>query len=307
MAINTASYAALFQTNLDKLIAAVATSTFLEANQEQIQYNGGKTIKIADIAISGLQDYDRATGFKGGDITLSWTDYTLSQDRGVTFQIDRMDNDETMGLASASTVIAEFGRTKVVPEVDAYRYATLAEKARTSDNGEVVNAPAAAALTKGDDLVAAIDKAIVALKEAGVEKSGLVLVSTPTNIGLAGESQKWQRLTNTTIIPAGTVGAGTVKTYDEVPIIEATSDRFKLGFTKGTGTAGGFSLTGAPINFILATKTGAAVAIVKTDKVRIFEPDTNQTADAWKIDVRVYHDIIIPKNKKKAIYAHIGA
>ena len=37
----------------------------------------------------------------------------------------------------------------------------------------------------------------------------------------------------------------------------------------------------------------APIAVNKTDKIRIFDPNTNQDADAWKLDYRKYHDLWI--------------
>ena len=35
------------------------------------------------------------------------------------------------------------------------------------------------------------------------------------------------------------------------------------------------------------------IAVSRTDKVRIFDPETNQSARAWAIDYRKYHDLWI--------------
>lgn len=290
---NVIQYAALFQSNLDKLIIAEATSTFLEANPNQIQYNGGSTIKIADIIVSGLKDYDRTDGFKDGDIKLTWSDYTLTQDRGTSFQIDAMDVDESANMATAATVISEFGRTQAVPEIDAYRYATIAKSSNVTQG-------AAVAVTKAN-IAEEIDKAIVAAEELGVKLSDLVLLMTPTNIQVASDSDKFQRLKNTTVITKGGVDYN-VDSYRDIAIQPVPTVRFKDEFAKDASTTVWDKTKGKPINFILIPKTGAATAITKTDKVRIFEPNVNQKADAYKIDVRIYHDIIIPKNGGKAIY-----
>lgn len=291
---NAIQYAALFQSNLDKLIIAEATSTFLEANPNQINYNGGATIKIADIIVTGLKDYDRATGFSDGDVTLKWTDYTLTQDRGISFQIDAMDVDESANMATAATVISEFGRTQAVPEIDAYRWSKVA----TSANAGSV-AGSTADVDDANKLVALWDKAIVYFQELGMSLSDIAIVATPTKIDLATGSDKFNKLKNTTVISKGGVDY-TVDSYRDIPLIPVPTDRFRDTFTKLP--AGGYDKTaGKVIPFIVMAKSGAATAITKTDKIRIFDPATNQKADAYKIDVRIYHDIIIPKNGGKAI------
>ena len=49
----------------------------------------------------------------------------MTMDRGRKFLLDKMDVDETDFVASATTVMGEFQRTQVIPEVDAYRYSRI--------------------------------------------------------------------------------------------------------------------------------------------------------------------------------------
>ena len=47
--------------------------------------------------------------------------------------------------------------------------------------------------------------------------------------------------------------------------------------------------------------------VTKHAKLRVFSPDVNQQADAYKIDYRIYHDAWVAENKKKGIYCHTVA
>jgi hypothetical protein len=58
------------------------------------------------------------------------------------------------------------------------------------------------------------------------------------------------------------------------------------------------------INWLI-TAANAPIAISKTNNMRIFAPDVNQTLDAWKIDYRKYHDLWILDNKLSTIFANI--
>ena len=49
---------------------------------------GANKVLIPEVEISGLGDYDRDTGFVTGTITVSSTPYTLTMDRGRSFQLD---------------------------------------------------------------------------------------------------------------------------------------------------------------------------------------------------------------------------
>ena len=44
----------------------------------------------------------------------------------------------------------------------------------------------------------------------------------------------------------------------------------------------------------------------KTDVTRIFDPMTNQNANAWKIDYRKYHDLWIMDNGMDGVLVSVG-
>jgi hypothetical protein len=60
------------------------------------------------------------------------------------------------------------------------------------------------------------------------------------------------------------------------------------------------------INWLIIAEN-APIAVSKTDVVRVFDPMTNQRANAWDMDYRKYHDIWIPKSKEKSIFANTVA
>ena len=51
----------------------------------------------------------------------------------------------------------------------------------------------------------------------------------------------------------------------------------------------------------------AAIAVSKTDTMRIFDPTINQQANAWGIDYRKFHDVWVPKNRLATVWANFGA
>ncbi|MNI93671.1 hypothetical protein D3C73_1516580 [compost metagenome] len=81
---------------------------------------------------------------------------------------------------------------------------------------------------------------------------------------------------------------------------------FKDGSTSGQ-TSGGFAADAAAknINWIISARN-TPIGISKTDKVRIFTPDENQKADAWKLDYRKYHDLLVPDNKLATVQVSLG-
>lgn len=300
---NVIEYAKIFQQELDKQVVAQATSGWMEANAGLVKYNGGNEVKIPKIDMDGLGDYDRAKGFVEGAVTLEYETKTLTQDRGRTFMLDRMDVDESNFVATAANVMGEFQRTQVVPEIDAYRYSSISAQAIAAGSARGGYDPDA------ETILSEIKKDIHDIYDVAGEIPLVITVSMPV----------WAIISNSTeimkFLSVIDFSRGEVKTkvrgIDENPIIPVPSARMKTkyqfldGKTSGQ-EKGGFTpeADAKNINWIITPRT-APIAISKTDKIRIFEPDTNQQADAWKIDYRKYHDLWIKENQLVAIRVNI--
>jgi hypothetical protein len=57
------------------------------------------------------------------------------------------------------------------------------------------------------------------------------------------------------------------------------------------------------INFMFVRRDVPQAITVHTIP-RIFDPATLQTANAWKFDYRIFHDLIIKANSVNGIYLH---
>ena len=306
MAINTLEMAKIFQQSLDKQMGIEATSGWMESNAQNVKYNGGDTVRMPRISTTGMAKYDRDNGFNQGSVTLTYDDYKLTQDRGRTFHLDSMDVDESNFIASAGNVMGEFQRLQVVPEVDAYRYSKIAALAKGANRTTAAFTPTA------DNILAQLDKEITELQDTIGESEQLVIImSTPIRTVL-NNVKNIERHLDVTQFKAGAIDTK-VMTYNEIPNLSVPSLRMKTAYVfndgKTTGQeAGGFKAdTGAKaINWIIISRR-APIAISKTDKVRIFAPDVNQKADAWKLDYRKFHDLWIPTNKLAGVWANLGA
>lgn len=84
-----------------------------------------REIIYPQIAVTGLGDYDRNSGYTQGAVDLKWVTTEYNYDRGARLAVDAMDNQETYNLAFGMAG-AELLRTKVAPEADAFTFATLA-------------------------------------------------------------------------------------------------------------------------------------------------------------------------------------
>lgn len=299
---NKLEYAKIFQSALDKQIVQEATTGWMELNSKLVKYNGGDEVKMPSMVMDGLADYSRDTGFVKGSITLKWDTYKLTQDRGRTFTLDAMDVDETNFVATAGTVLGEFQRTQVTPEIDAFRYSKLATLAKTASQSR--DLAISASSNVADEILADLAN----LEDvAGAQE--VVISISPTLAARLGKDGK--DYISKVAFKKGEI-VTRVNSFDDNPIVRVRSRLLKTAFTFKDGTtsgqeAGGFEVAAGAqnINWIIAVRT-APIAVSKTDKVRIFDPNVNQDADAWKIDYRKYHDLWVPANKIKGVIANLA-
>lgn len=306
MAINTLQYSQQFQTVLDAQMLAGATSAFMEANAGQVKYDGGDTVHIPEISMQGLAKYDRDEGFNQGSVTLKFNPYKMTQDRGRTFQLDSMDVNETNFVATAGTVMGEFQRTQVIPEIDSYRYSKIAALATAESKVTTGFTPAVATILEK------LEAEITDIQDVVGEDEGLIIVMSTKLRTILNNADKFNRYLNVAEFKNGSVNT-TVKSFNDIPILGVPSARMKTAYVFNDGKtanqqAGGFKADTAAkdINWIIMPQR-APIAVSKTDKVRVFTPELNQKADAWKIDYRKYHDLWIPKNRFAAIRVNTGA
>lgn len=306
MAINTLATETLFQRTLDKLAVQEAVTGWMDANAGQVIYSGGKEVKIPKLSVQGLADYDRDKGYVQGGSTLAYETHTMTQDRGRKFQLDAMDIDETGFVATAAAVMGEFQRVNVVPEIDAYRISKIATAAITAAKAGMVEYN----YTPGAASTSALRKAkegIKAVRDNGYNGPLVIMATsdfiTELELELAG------KITSVTFAQGGINTQ--VPSIDGVPFISVPSNRMysaiKLndGITEGQ-EQGGYEkgVSAKDINFIVTART-TPIAVTKQDKMKIFTPDQNQDADAWKMNYRRHHDLWVLENKIDSIYVSI--
>ncbi len=303
--MNTIQTSSIIQTELDKAAVEQSTSGWMEVNQKLVKYNGGSEVKIPMLDMDGLADYDRANGFVQGDVTFKYQTKTMTMDRGRSFSFDENDVDETNFALTAATVMGEFQRTKVVPEIDAYRYSKIAAsciaKNRASGGYDPVEAT----------ILQKLYYDIAAVKEIAGENTPLVITIDQMTSAILSMSEKLSKKLDVTDFKQGDITLK-VKSLDGMyPLIPVGADRlktaylFKDGKTEGQKTGGFAPAEGCrSINWIITPRT-APIAVSKTDKMRIFDPETNQKARAWAMDYRKFHDLWITDQKIEQCFVNV--
>lgn len=243
---------------------------------------------IPKMDMSGLADYSRNSGYVDGEVTLTNESVKCNFDRGRMFTIDTLDNAETAGIAYGR-LASEFIRTKVVPELDAFR---LAKYASVGGIGS-----ATGDLATGANVIAALRAAKNEMSEAEVPENERYLFITPTLYGMI------QDLDSNKSKAAVEGFAG---------IIQVPQSRFYTAILQRTGAgaqaAGGYTKAeGAKdINFMIVHKP-AVIQFQKHVAPKVITPDANQSSDGWKFGYRNVGIADAYENKVAGIYAHTKA
>lgn len=294
---NSIQFAAKFYPILDEIYKKASLTAFLDAPTKPIDHAGVNEVKIFKIAMTGLGDYSRTTGYPAGDVVGTWETITLEADRGRSFAVDTMDNEESLGMAFGK-LVGEFMRTQVVPEVDAYRFARYAGRSG-------IQTVTAANLADYAAVIAAIDVASLAMDEKEVPSEGRILFISSTHGRLLSGG-----LTRTLQATADKIDRR-LKWLDELQIIPVPQSRFYTAIDLNAGVtsgAGGYVKAGTAknINFLMLHPTALDQA-TKHAPLKVFSPQENQTADAWLMQYRLYHDAWVYDNKVDGIYLHKAA
>ena len=306
MAINTLALAEKMTGELDKAIVQKAVTGMFADNAMRAKFVGAATVLIPNMDFYGLGNYDRDTGFAQGSITIANESYELTMDRGRTFQLDAQDCDKTGIPGLAGQVMGEFVRTKVVPEMDAYclsKLAKVATDASQTPTGTTLANKSYSLFTEATN---------AAMANMGYDEELVAFVNPAFYADLMSTTEITRAIT-VQDFKKGEVSLK-VKSINGIPIFPVSDARMKDSYTfydgvTSTGTdqrTGGFVPASAAKDIgLLVLPRRAASLVKKTEKIRVFSPDVNQTHDAWKFDYRLYYDIFVRKSMESGIYAFV--
>ena len=284
---NSIQLAKVYTNLLDEVYRQSALTAVLESDASLARQGANANeIIIPKLSMDGLADYSRNSGYVNGDVTLNWETVQFNYERGRMFSVDNMDNEETQNIAFGR-LAGEFIRTKVVPELDAFRFATYAS---------VVGAgTATGALATGEAVVAALRKATSEMDEAEVPMEDRHLFITPTLLGLVEDmdttksKEVLSRFASITKVPQ-------TRFYSAIELLDGkTVGEEKGGYKKADG--------GVELNFEIIHKP-ATLQFTKHAVPKVISPELNQDADAWKYGYRNYGLCDTYENKTAGIYVH---
>ena len=281
---------ALFKKYIDKLDevykqSALTNDLDMDSTLVRAGANANEIV-IPKMSLDGLGDYSRNSGYVNGDVTLTNETVQFNYDRGRKFSVDAMDNEETAGVAFGK-LSAEFIRTKVVPEMDAFTFAKLAGTSGISK-------ATAGTYADGNAWLTALVTAQSKMDEDEVPTEGRILYITPTgyNAIMAVDTTKSKEV---------------MQSFSKVVKVPQTRFYTAIDLYDGTTSgeeAGGYvkdATNGKDINFMVVHK-GAIMKYPKHRVNKVISPELNQDKDGWMFFYRAYGLVDVYENKVAGIY-----
>ncbi len=225
---------------------------------------------IPKIDMDGLGDYDRNSGYTQGDVTFTNETVKCNFDRGRMFTVDNVDNMDTAGMAFGR-LSGEFIRTKVVPELDAFRFATYA-----ATSGADITAHSGS-YADGEAVRRAIAAKNDAMTDAEVPAEGRVLFINPVLNGMIRDMDTTKSKELLAKF-AAVVEVPQARFYTAIEQLDGKSEGQKKGGFKKADS--GFNL-----NFLIVEKS-AVIQYQKHVAPKTVTPEQNQDADAYKFGYR---------------------
>ena len=271
---------------LDTVYQQASATSILDADADTVRM-GAKAgeFLIPKMSMDGLADYSRSSGYVKGDVTITYETKSCNYDRGRKFSVDAMDNEETAGIAFGK-LASEFIRTKVVPEMDAFRFAKYA-----SATG--ILSAAEATPTAGTAVLTALQTAVNAQDESEVNVDGKILYITPTLLTLAKNVDT-------------TKSKAILDRFEKIITVPQTRFYTAIDMKDGTSsneTAGGYAgaTGGYKISFMIINRD-SVIQYSKHTVNKVVSPEENQTDDGYMFFYRAYSIAETYENKVKGIY-----
>lgn len=235
---------------------------------------GTHSIKIYSVGVAPMNDYGRNTEgtTRYGtvkDLSNEVQEVSMEKDRSFTFAIDKMDEDETLGALNAGSALARQLREVVIPEVDKYTYAKMAEKAGTTKTETITSENAYASILAGTEL----------FDEKMIPTEGRVITTQPKFYTALKQDKKAVLETE---IGQDMRIKGVIANMDGVTIQKVPSAMLPAG-----------------TNFILSHKVATTQAI----KLAEYKIHTDVVGVSGAVvEGRIYYTAFVRNNKKDALY-----
>lgn len=265
-------YATKYSGKVDERFKAAALTN--QAVNNDYDFVDVNVVKVYTVPTKELGDYTASGSTRYGtpeELENSTQTLTLSQDKAFTFTIDKKSEDDTAGVMEAGRALRRQVDEVIIPHVDKYRLAVMAEGAGSSGSGAITAANAYSAFLDGTN----------ALRDAAAPATGRLAYVSPDfykNLKLDPNFVKASDVAQNLLI------TGSVGMVDGANIIPVPTSYLPTG-----------------VAFLLTHKV-ATVGPVKLESYKIH--DNPPGINGKLVEGRIRFDAFVLNNKKGAIYVH---
>ena len=259
---------------VDEIFTTESKKSILTNND--FDWSGAHTVKVYKVTTALMNDYNRNGENKGSrygnvqSLNATTEEFMLKKDRSFTFEIDKLDEEETASQLEAGKALARQLREVVIPEVDKYIYGVMTENAG--------NKPDAIELNE-ENIYSNIIKANAELDESEAPETGRILIVTPTTYLLMKRCPEIEMVTE---IGNDMRIRGVIAMIDGCSVIKVPSNRLPENF-----------------GFMIAHP----VATVAPTKLEDYTTHNNPPGISGSlVEGRICYDAFVLDNKAKAIY-----
>lgn len=286
---------------IDKVFARESlTDALIGGSEIKLDFLDAKTVRITKMATTGLYNYVRG-GYSGsnakGHAQSTQEVFTLSQERYSAIPVDKLDT-----MDDAETVFghlaAEFARTKVVQEFDAYRFSKLASYTSTTLGNRAVVTEANLA----NHIIDEFNKGLKWMADNKVPEGEMVIYVSPQVMYLIrSTTELYKKLSQSEY--KGSVSFA-IQNYENKPIVEVPSDEFYTNIQIGNGYYP--AANSVKINFMFVWKK-APIIVKKLDWTKIYSSDeVKLDFVGYSFENLYYHDLFVADNQVPGIYACVS-
>ncbi|MCX4356846.1 MAG: hypothetical protein OSJ43_11620 [Oscillospiraceae bacterium] len=214
--------------------------------------------------------------------------FSSLQVREKRFRVDEQDTSEDGFFFVAANILAEFQRTKVVPEIDAYRYSKLNELAGVKS----IYSPAK------QTIFSQLSEQINYIRTVVGNETKLIISMARQVYDIILLSSKLRSVSNTKFQQGDR--EFWVNAIDGADIIPVPTARMKTSYIFDSYSGIAVDNKAKQINWIISPKV-VPIAFSKSVELEITESVKNQFVNAWDIDYRKCHNLFISNEAKSLI------
>jgi hypothetical protein len=261
----------------------------LDSESRMLDFSDARMVKVLTVDVTGLGNYGKDSGYPQGSIKTQWIPFELNVDRGAKFLLDRVDNDEVLGL-SIGRAAQHFTDFSMIPELDAYRfnryYSGAGTVAEFNFNSQTI--------LDGFDMAAT--------HMNGLDVPGNRILYVNQDLELIVRSALKRVWANDSVINTQ------INTYNGMTIVYVPNKRMQtlIELNSGENDKWGYSIVDGSqsINFLLMYPQ-SVIQATRTANPKFVSADDNINVDSHTFAFRIFHDAYVIDRLKDGVYASV--